>query len=391
MNFLKKLFGIKDKTSKNEEKEIIVTPKEKVKETLNDKNLVEDSNEIESILQKENKPEILYESKVTVAIGGGKELSDENAFNTMGVSDENLKDEILKYYVWQSFGEDFDVISGKCTMKLIRLDVKEKYRPKVDIETVVSAFFKMLDEEDLEEKTNEGEIKPHPDLEKFKQVPWMTDLRLNNVSICLNAGFRPSNSLPTEFERKLRPSIEIAQRLNAIKALVLWLMVPQENLESDIIINFIEKNDLKGFMSEEEKEILNGSRDDEQARNAIGWKFENAWSLAWYFGYTEPEITGQMMSGEQMQEIMQDFSCPLDENIVNWTKNKQTLSESELLRKEDLFYCLHNAVRSAQLGRKTVPKGFDPMGNGGVIHERRHSLTWMLSKGLNWEETDLST
>ena len=35
--------------------------------------------------------------------------------------------------------------------------------------------------------------------------------------------------------------------------------------------------------------------------------------------------------------------------------------------------------------------GFDPMGNGGVIHERRHSLTWMLSKGINWEETDLST
>ena len=330
-------------------------------------------------------------SKVTVAIGGGKELNDENAFNTMGVSDKNLKDEILKYYVWQSFGEDFDIASGKCTMKLVRLDVKEKYKPQVDIETVVSAFFKMLDEENLEEKTNEGKIKPHPDLEKFKQVPWMTDLRINNVSICLNAGFRPSNSLPTEFERELRPSIEIAQRLNTIKALILWLMVPQENLESDIILNFIEKNNLKDFMSEDEKEILNTSRDDEQARNAIGWKFENAWSLAWYFGYTEPEITGHMMSGEQMQEILQNFSCPLDENIENWIKDKQTLSESELIQKEDLFYCLHNAVRSAQLGRETVPNGFDPMGNGGVIHERRHSLTWMLSKGLSWEETDLST
>ncbi|MAB47803.1 MAG: hypothetical protein CMC05_04145 [Flavobacteriaceae bacterium] len=238
---------------------------------------------------------------------------------------------------------------------------------------------------------NEEEIKSHPDLEKFKQVPWMTDLRLNNVSICLNAGFRPSNSLPTEFERKLRPSIEIAKRLNAIKALVLWLMVPEENLENDKILNFIEKNDLKDFMSQGEKEILNVSRDDEQARNAIGWKFENAWSLAWYFGYAEPEITGQMMSGEQMQEILQDFSCPLDENIENWIKEKQTLSEDELIQKEDLFYCLHNAVRSAQLGRESVPDGFDPIGNGGVIHERRHSLTWMLSKGINWEETDLST
>lgn len=233
--------------------------------------------------------------------------------------------------------------------------------------------------------------KVNPDLEKFKQVPWMTDLRLNNISVCLNAGFRPSNSLPTEFDRQLRPSIEIAKRLNAIKALVLWLMIPEENLESDKILNFIERNDLKDFMSEDEKEILNVSRDDEQARNAIGWKFENAWSLAWFFGYAEPEITGQMMSGEQMQEILQNFSCPLDGNIEDWIKDKQTLSENELLQKEDLFYCLHNAVRSAQLGSDTVPNGFDPMGNGGVIHERRHSLTWMLSKGVNWDETDLST
>jgi hypothetical protein len=240
---------------------------------------------------------------------------------------------------------------------------------------------------------NSDEVKTvvHPDLEKFKQVPWMTELRLANVSICLSAGFRPSNSLPTELDRKLRPSIEIAKRLNAIKALVLWLMVPQESLESDVILNFIEKNDLRDMMTEDEREILKASRDDEQARNEIGWKFENAWSLAWYFGYSEPEITGQMMSGEQMREILHSFSCPLEGNVEEWAKDRQTLSENELIQKEDLFYCLHNAVRSAQLGRQTVPNGFDPIGNGGVIHERRHSLTWMLSEGVEWDETDLST
>lgn len=237
----------------------------------------------------------------------------------------------------------------------------------------------------------EQETKNENSLEIFKKVPWMTDLRLKNITICLNAGFRPASSLPTEFERQIRPTIEIAQRLNAIKALVLWLMVPEEHLESETILNFIDKNELTDFMDEEEKEILNLSRDDQQARNQIGWKFENAWSLAWYFGYKEPEISGQMMSGEEMQEILQDFCCPLDEKIEDWIKDKQTISEDQLREKEDLFYCLHNAVRSAQMGGKTVPIGFDPMGNGGVIHERRHSLTWMLSKGINWDDTDLST
>jgi len=240
-------------------------------------------------------------------------------------------------------------------------------------------------------KESELGIKNENNLEPFKKVPWMTDLRLENISICLDAGFKPASSLPTEFDRKLRPSIEIAQRLNAIKSLILWLMVPQEHLGSDKILTFIDKNDLKNFMSEVEKEIFNKSRDDEQARDLIGWKFENAWPLAWYFGYKEPEFTGQMMSGEEMQVILKDYSCPLDESVEDWIKDKKTLSEEKLIQKEDLFYCLHNAVRSAQFGKETVPSGFDPMGNGGVIHERRHSLTWMLSKGISWEETDLST
>jgi hypothetical protein len=257
----------------------------------------------------------------------------------------------------------------------------------------MSLFKKLFGNKNKENSINQTK-KEHTteiSLETYKKVPWMTDLRLNNLIICLNTGFKPASSLPTEFDRQLRPTIEIAQRLNAIKALVLWLMVPETNLESDRILHFINNNKLNDFMTEEEKNILEAPRDNEQMRNAIGWKFENAWSLAWYFGYKEPEINGQMMSGEQMQEILVDFSCPLDENISDWIKQKQTLSEKELIQKEDLFYCLHNAVRSAQFGKETVPNGFDPIGNGGVIHERRHSLTWMLSKGTTWDETDLST
>lgn len=371
MSFLKKLFKIKSQ-------------KEEKGSSLSNKHI-----DIENILKGNDKPEILFKSRVILAIGGDKELNDGNAFNTMGIFDEKLKAKILEYYVWQSFGEDIDFTSSTCTMQLVRIDVKEKYKPQIDAETAVSAFFNALDE--VEEKKDEIEIKDDPKLERFKQVPWMTDLRLKNVSICLNAGFRPASSLPTEFDRNLRPIIEIAQRLNAIKALVLWLMIPEENLNSNKILNFIEKNSLKDFMNNEEKEILDKSRDDDNSRNSIGWKFENAWSLAWFFGYKEPDIMGQMMTGEQMQEILMDYSCPLDETVEEWVKGIETLSEEELIQKEDLFYCLHNAVRSAQLGKETVPNGFDPMGNGGVIHERRHSLTWMLSKGISWQETDLST
>jgi hypothetical protein len=244
-------------------------------------------------------------------------------------------------------------------------------------------------------KENQDQSKPEPqmgNIQNYEQIPWMTDLRRETLSICLEAGFKPASSLPTEFDRQLRPSIEIAKRLNAIKALVLWLMIPEENLSSEKILNFVNDNNLEEFVANDEKEILNSSRNDEDARNTIGWKFENAWPLAWYFGYKEPDIYGEMMSGDQMQEILMNYTCPLSENIAEWTKSKEKVSEENVVKKEDLFYCLHNAVRSAQLGSDTVvPANFDPIGNGGVIHERRHSLTWMLSKGIEWDETDLST
>ncbi len=227
--------------------------------------------------------------------------------------------------------------------------------------------------------------------EPYDQINGLTDIRRENLLICLNAGFKPSRSLPMDFDRQIRPAIEIANRLNAIKALVLWLMVPEDGLASERILNFVENNNLKDFMTADEKPILELARDDKQARNSIGWKFENAWPLAWFFGYDTPKIDGQMMTGEQMQDILMNYSCPLEKTTEEWIQNIEPITTDELKKKEDLFYCLHNAVRSAQLGGQTVPNGFDPIGNGGVIHERRHSLTWMLQNGVAWEDTDLST
>lgn len=251
------------------------------------------------------------------------------------------------------------------------------------------SFFKKLfgskdNEKSKKDTNNQGAPQP-------QEVPWMTDLRRANLSVCKEAGFKAARSLPTDLGRALRPSIEIAKRLNAIKALVLWLMIPQESLPDERLLNFISNNNLTDFMTDAEKSILTVSRDDEQARNSIGWKFENAWPLAWYFGYSEPAIDGQMMTGDQMQEILKNHTCSLDGKVEEWMQNKETVSGEKLLEKEDLFYCLHNAVRSAQIGGDTVPAGFDPVGNGGVIHERRHSLTWMVSAGVDWAETDLST
>lgn len=332
--------------------------------------------------KKEKKEEKKQDGVIRIRLSGDESVDIQNSFKKMGITSIEEQEKILLNYTWH-YLDDLDA-NMECTMQLVQtaaLEAAKRFSDSRDIMEQLTGI-KYIRKNESEDSADSA-----PDLKKVD----ISEIRALSLSVCKNAGFKPASSLPTIKPLKLRPAGEIAGRLHAIKALVLWLLVSTEDLPDDEILDFIDRNDLSDFLSEDELEIIESSRDDEESRNAIGWKFENAWPLAWYFGYTEPEITGQMMSGEQMQELLKNHTCALSENVADWAAKQNPVSEEAVMIKEDLFYCLHNAVRSAQLGKDTVPNGFDPMGNGGVIHERRHSLTWMLSKGVGWEDADLST
>jgi Domain of unknown function (DUF4272) len=323
---------------------------------------------------------------VRVKMSGNEFTDIDNAFSLLGVTSDAEKEEILSTYTWH-YLDDYD---GEyvCAMQLVETSELEAAGPFDDTRDIYEIYYR---KEYVRKRP-----KPVDDFDEEEDVVErnernVSDIRANNQKIWEVAGFKASNALPWIKEVSLRPAEEIAGRLHAIKAMILWVLVPAEHLPDAVLNEFIDRNDLMAFLSEDEINIFQMNRDDEQLRNMIGWKFENAWPLAWYFGYVEPEISGTMMTSEQMGEIMQNHTCDLNENYKEWLLTVTPKSEEEVIIKEDLFYCLHNAVRSAQVGRPTVPQGFDPRLNGGVIHERRHSLTWMVSNGTSWDDTDLST
>lgn len=315
---------------------------------------------------------------IRICLTGDEELDNERAFAQMGITSKQKQEEILKEYTWHYLDDlNEDLV---CTMQLVQTEALEAAKPFSDSRDIMEKMIGIT-------YIRKGDDDDTSDLNEID----FSDIRVESMATCLSAGFTPTKSLPWIKEVEVRSAEEIAGRLHAIKMLVLWLMVPSVNLPDDAILKFVNENGLNDFLTPTEKDILVSSRTDANLRNSIGWKFENAWPLAWYFGYQEPAHSGQMMTGEQMQEILSNHTCGLDDSIENWLKNQKVVEENELLKKEDLFYCLHNAVRSAQMGGNTVPEGFDPIGNGGVIHERRHSLTWMISNGVDWDDTDLST
>lgn len=207
--------------------------------------------------------------------------------------------------------------------------------------------------------------------------------RESNLERLGKLGFKVSPSLPVRADRELRPKEEIVARLQALRSYVLWVAAPSP--EKALV--FKARIDSKGqakWLTAKELAVFKLEQSAARAKylDEIGWQMENMWALAWVLGFEhEPALSGQVQ-GDLARELVFRFADKSEYDFRNL---------SEVIAEEDLFYCAHNAVRSAQGGGKTIPKGYHPVEDGGGVHERRHALTWCLSPGVSWEDTDLST
>lgn len=225
-------------------------------------------------------------------------------------------------------------------------------------------------------------------------------IRKRSRRILEAGGFHFAEWLPTAGHRadvpgKLRPVREVALRLMALDALFTWVNSPESSVSSDRLNAYIKRNDLQAHLTKDERVILALTRTEAHKlhNETIGWHLENMWALAWILGFNPPPepMSGQV-TDEVSRAVILDFLPGLDASVDDLLKKAKPRSEAEVVELEDVFYCAHNAVRSAQTGSKnTVPKNFHPLRDGGAIHERRHSLTWAISPGVEWDDTDLST
>ena len=206
--------------------------------------------------------------------------------------------------------------------------------------------------------------------------------------------FRCATWLPIKSadQTVLRPLSEIVARVCALNALVNWVVNPK--LRDELLQAFVERHALHEHLTPPELEILALPRSEAQdaAMNTIGWKLENMWALCWVLGFdpAPPFYQGQL-PGEISQAMIFGFLPHMQGNTEIAPDRFKPRSRQQVIELEDLYYCCHNAVRSAQVGKPAVPRGFHPIYDGGAIHERRHALSWCLEPESSWDTTDLST
>jgi hypothetical protein len=194
--------------------------------------------------------------------------------------------------------------------------------------------------------------------------------------------------------RAVRAPQEVAARLLALDALFTWVTYTEEDVATDRIVWYLDRNGLRSWLTADEQAVVALPRADahEAHVDTIGWKLENMWSSAWVLGFEpEPSVESSEIRRDISRSMIYDFLPGLERTIADLLAKAAPRSAEEVVALEYRFYCAHNAVRSAQLGGETVPKGFHPVVHGGAVHERRHALTWCVSPGVDWVDTDLST
>lgn len=233
------------------------------------------------------------------------------------------------------------------------------------------------------------------------------EIRDQNLSYLNQHGFQPATWMPLSCEPGdppgdepgfasgvLRPEFEIAQRLMIHGAIFAWGSAPSDF--GPTILRFVDDNDLRSSMTDDEQEVLDLPKDEAAADygHMVGWRLENMWALAWTLGLANgPSAISGQLSQEVIDELLALFLPEFRVCAEDLMEKGTTQPVASIIAMEDRFYLAHNAVRSAQLDPDagTVPENFDPVADGGAIHERRHSLTWALAPGAMWDEVDLST
>jgi hypothetical protein len=221
----------------------------------------------------------------------------------------------------------------------------------------------------------------------------MRSLRERTLAAMAQHGFRCSANLPISDDGALRPAEEIARRFAALGMLFLYVDAAEDSVPTEALEKVIARDGLGQALTAQEGAILTQDRSKARAehQDSIGWKLENMWALAWVFGFEpEPPFHARQLSTDVIIALIEFLPGPA-QTVTQFLAANVLRPTADIIEREDRFYCAHNAVRSAQLGSPTVPPDFHPVADGGAIHERRHALTWCLSPGVSWDDTDLST
>ena len=205
----------------------------------------------------------------------------------------------------------------------------------------------------------------------------LKQIREKSIQTANKLGVDVSPTLPLlDSGLEMRRADEVISRLLAMNAVA----ATAHGFDEKKAIAWLNQEALTGSLAEQDKSfVFEGVGQPDRFKLQV----ESMWMLAWAMG-----ITNEL-----------DFAKDCDNRFVTMLPNlKQSQSSIDFRKKVnprpleqvvaacDLAYCLHWAIRQAELSGKQPPANLKPH----VVVERRRALEWLLSKDV-WDEISLDT
>ena len=172
-------------------------------------------------------------------------------------------------------------------------------------------------------------------------------------------GFRPARSLPLpDTGRHLRPAGgDRRPPAAALDALFTRVAFSEEDVDSGRIESHVERNGLRGSADRGRAgdRLASGAEAHESHVDAIGWKLENMWSLAWALGFEPGRRSSLQIRDDITRWMSYDFLPGLGHTVVDLLARAAPRPAEGVIALEYRCLLRHDAVRGAQLGGKRCP------------------------------------
>jgi hypothetical protein len=207
----------------------------------------------------------------------------------------------------------------------------------------------------------------------------MREIREANLKIAEGLGYPINEHLPVlDGVNQLRSLSDTTERLLCLYAVVAC----SYGFPKDKAIKWLVREAAIEHLAESEKEYLHSSSNG--AANAQKqWQVESLWALAWCVGCHDNLDFADSCSDSFIQ-MLPDIAK--DTMTEVFRKGLKLRGECEIAAQTDLAYCLHWALRDAEINSHKTP-GKVP---SNVVVERRRALEWMIGQN-HWDEVTLDT
>jgi len=207
----------------------------------------------------------------------------------------------------------------------------------------------------------------------------MQRIRERSLEAAKTLGYSTNADLPLMDElEQIRTVSEAADRLLSLYAVVAC----SYGFPKDKARKWLAREGLVDLLTPTERAYLEAcSNSDLDASNQ--WQVESLWALTWCVG-CHANLDFSDSCSDNFVQLLPDIAN--DASTDSFRSGLQLRDKAEIASKTDLAYCLHWAVRDAEIKAQKIP-GKVP---GNVIVERRHALEWMIGQ-VPWDEVTLDT